>query len=310
MIPTAYSKNESALHDLVDEFRSAIRTISGEYIGKAQNGDTYLNDLSTLLPLLMNGELEWCGFSSWCRFPVKSTKNSRNEAVVKFIEREVAANKRDGGEADCGRAHSQKALATSVTPLLPPSHSNRAITVLSPPPTHSNRATTVPPPPSSHSNSATTVPPPPPSNSNRATTMPPSASHSHRATARASTLAGHHHHHLCVLVFLRSSTLSNLVCVEKLHFLFRSIPLSCRYTSPSSGLVGSVLAANEGRVSTVSDFFFGAFKQLKQDDSTVSSSKPRNDSLLQQVNSLRQELQLLASNRPITIVTGDRSSYS
>ncbi|KAG8380773.1 hypothetical protein BUALT_Bualt06G0050900 [Buddleja alternifolia] len=70
MIPTAFSNDKSELHDLVHEFRSAIRTINGEYIGKAQSGDTYVNDLSTLLPPLMNGELEWCGFSSWCRFPV------------------------------------------------------------------------------------------------------------------------------------------------------------------------------------------------------------------------------------------------
>lgn len=77
------------------------------------------------------------------------------------------------------------------------------------------------------------------------------------------------------------------------------------------GLVGSVLA-KEGRLSNVSDFFSGAFKivykQLKQDDSTTSRPKPRNDSLMQQVSSLREELQLLASNRSVTIVTGDRSA--
>ncbi|CAA2984322.1 Hypothetical predicted protein [Olea europaea subsp. europaea] len=77
-----------------------------------------------------------------------------------------------------------------------------------------------------------------------------------------------------------------------------------------AGLVGSVLA-KEGRTSNVSDFFSGAFKivlkQLKQDDSSTSNSKPRNDSLLQQVNSLRQELQLLASNRSVTIVTSSNS---
>ncbi|KAG8365861.1 hypothetical protein BUALT_Bualt17G0015900 [Buddleja alternifolia] len=90
-----------------------------------------------------------------------------------------------------------------------------------------------------------------------------------------------------------------------------ALPLGKLTLIVGAGLVGSVLAAKEGRVSTVSDFFSGAFKivfkQLKQDDSTVSSSKPKNDSLLQQVNSLRQELQLLASNRSVTIVTGDRS---
>ncbi|KAL8487422.1 hypothetical protein ACS0TY_023918 [Phlomoides rotata] len=78
-----------------------------------------------------------------------------------------------------------------------------------------------------------------------------------------------------------------------------------------AGLVGSVLA-KEGRASSFSDFFSGAFKitlkQLKQDDKTTSSSKPRNDSLMQQVNSLREELQLLASNRSVTIVTGRSAS--
>ncbi|KAE8023716.1 hypothetical protein FH972_009384 [Carpinus fangiana] len=73
-----------------------------------------------------------------------------------------------------------------------------------------------------------------------------------------------------------------------------------------AGLLGSVLA-KEGRVSTVSDFVSGAFKivlrQIRQDDSPPSANKPRSDSLMAQVNSLRQELQLLASNAPITIVT-------
>ncbi|XP_051122581.1 uncharacterized protein LOC127245628 [Andrographis paniculata] len=77
-----------------------------------------------------------------------------------------------------------------------------------------------------------------------------------------------------------------------------------------AGVLGSVLA-KEGRMPSVSDFFSGAFKiglkQLKQDDSKTSTSKPRTDALMQQVNSLREELQLLASNRSITIVTGDRS---
>ncbi|XP_042053376.1 uncharacterized protein LOC121798438 [Salvia splendens] len=78
-----------------------------------------------------------------------------------------------------------------------------------------------------------------------------------------------------------------------------------------AGLVGSVLA-KEGRMPNVSDVFSGAFKivfkQLKQDGPAASRPKPRNDSLMQQVNSLREELQLLASNRSVTIVTGERSA--
>ncbi|KAK6160423.1 hypothetical protein DH2020_003804 [Rehmannia glutinosa] len=90
-----------------------------------------------------------------------------------------------------------------------------------------------------------------------------------------------------------------------------ALPLGKLTLIVGAGIVGSVLA-KEGRVSNVSDFFSGAFKivmkQLRQDDSKASSSKPRNDSLMQQVNSLREELQLLASNRSVTIVTGDRSA--
>ncbi|KAL0357746.1 UNVERIFIED_CONTAM: putative DNA primase large subunit [Sesamum calycinum] len=89
-----------------------------------------------------------------------------------------------------------------------------------------------------------------------------------------------------------------------------ALPLGKLTLIVGAGLVGSVLA-KEGRRGNVSDFLSGAFKvvykQLKQDDSTASSSKPKNDSLMQQVNSLRQELQLLASSRSVTIVTGERS---
>lgn len=89
-----------------------------------------------------------------------------------------------------------------------------------------------------------------------------------------------------------------------------ALPLGKLTLLVGAGLVGSVLA-KEGRLPGVPDFFSGAFKivlkQLNKEDSTTSSSKPKNDSLLQQVNSLRQELQLLASSRSVTIVTGDRS---
>ncbi|KAH0878624.1 hypothetical protein HID58_066018 [Brassica napus] len=73
------------------------------------------------------------------------------------------------------------------------------------------------------------------------------------------------------------------------------------------GLVGSVLA-KDGSLPVVSSLVSGAFKivfkQLKQEE----PSKSRNDTaLVAQVNSLRHELQLLASNRPITIVTTEGS---
>ncbi|KAA0039818.1 B-zip transcription factor [Cucumis melo var. makuwa] len=71
-------------------------------------------------------------------------------------------------------------------------------------------------------------------------------------------------------------------------------------------IVGSVLA-KEGRLPYVQDFVSGAFKialrRISRDDSSTSKSKPHNDSLMAQVKSLREELQMLASNRQMTIVT-------
>ncbi|XP_019249077.1 PREDICTED: uncharacterized protein LOC109228394 [Nicotiana attenuata] len=92
-----------------------------------------------------------------------------------------------------------------------------------------------------------------------------------------------------------------------------ALPLGKLTILVGAGIVGSVLA-KEGRLPNVSDFFSGAFKialkQIRQDNSTNSTPKPKNDSLMQQVNSLRQELQLLASNRSVTIVTSSGSGTS
>ncbi|KAJ9176156.1 hypothetical protein P3X46_011498 [Hevea brasiliensis] len=85
-----------------------------------------------------------------------------------------------------------------------------------------------------------------------------------------------------------------------------ALPLGKLTILVGAGIIGSVLA-KEGRLSNVSDLVSGAFKiafkQIRQDDSTSSIGKPHNDSLMAQVNSLRQELQMLASNRSVTIVT-------
>ncbi|CAH2034038.1 unnamed protein product [Thlaspi arvense] len=85
-----------------------------------------------------------------------------------------------------------------------------------------------------------------------------------------------------------------------------ALPLGKLTILIGAGLVGSVLA-KEGGLPDVSNLVSGAFKmvfrQLKQEESTKSTSKPRDDILVAQVSSLRRELQLLASNRPITIVT-------
>ncbi|KAK4779615.1 hypothetical protein SAY87_015721 [Trapa incisa] len=73
-----------------------------------------------------------------------------------------------------------------------------------------------------------------------------------------------------------------------------------------AGVVGSVLA-KEGSLPSVSDLFSGAFKLvlkgIKQDESAKLVKKPHNEFLMAQVNSLREELQMLASSRPVTIVT-------
>lgn len=88
-----------------------------------------------------------------------------------------------------------------------------------------------------------------------------------------------------------------------------ALPLGKLTIIIGAGLVGSVLA-KEGRIPGVGDLLSGASKVLKlinNDEKTSSSPKPRNDSLMAQVNSLRQELQLLASNRHVTIVTSTSS---
>ncbi|XP_058761577.1 uncharacterized protein LOC131634971 [Vicia villosa] len=72
-----------------------------------------------------------------------------------------------------------------------------------------------------------------------------------------------------------------------------------------AGLVGSVMA-KEGRLPDVSGLVSGAFKvvlrQLKSSDPTPTVKKPHNDALLAQVDSLRQELQLLARDRQPFII--------
>ncbi|KAJ8648911.1 hypothetical protein MRB53_001934 [Persea americana] len=75
------------------------------------------------------------------------------------------------------------------------------------------------------------------------------------------------------------------------------------------GILGSVLA-QEGRFSKVSDFLSGAFKIVlkhSNQDDTPTTRKPKNDSVLDQIDRIRQEMQHLASSRSVTIITGRRS---
>ncbi|KAI4384226.1 hypothetical protein MLD38_002409 [Melastoma candidum] len=85
-----------------------------------------------------------------------------------------------------------------------------------------------------------------------------------------------------------------------------ALPLGKLTLLVGAGFVGSVLA-NEGGASGIRDILSGAFKivikGISQDDKPTKPVKSHSDSLLAQVNNLRQELQMLASNRPMTIVT-------
>ncbi|KAH9311835.1 hypothetical protein KI387_026870, partial [Taxus chinensis] len=75
-------------------------------------------------------------------------------------------------------------------------------------------------------------------------------------------------------------------------------------------VAGSVLVS-EGRISRVSDFFSGALKVVLKhlkDDGSSSKETSADSSLMAQVNSLRQELNLLVSTRPITVVAGNSHS--
>ncbi|XP_042421897.1 uncharacterized protein LOC122009700 [Zingiber officinale] len=78
-----------------------------------------------------------------------------------------------------------------------------------------------------------------------------------------------------------------------------------------AGIIGTFLA-KDGQFPDVTKLFSGAFKivtrHLQQDkDNSRSTSKPQTDSLLAQVNTLREELQILASSRSVTIVTSGGS---
>lgn len=90
-----------------------------------------------------------------------------------------------------------------------------------------------------------------------------------------------------------------------------AIPIGKLTIIIGAGLIGSALS-KEGGLSDVTSFLSGTFKivtkHLQHDKgSSTSTSKPNTDSLLSQINTLRQELQLAASSRSVTIVTGSRS---
>ncbi|PWA17906.1 hypothetical protein CTI12_AA630210 [Artemisia annua] len=89
-----------------------------------------------------------------------------------------------------------------------------------------------------------------------------------------------------------------------------SLPVGKLAIIIGAGLVGSVFA-NRGFISGAHDLYSGANKVLKllsNDGKSGSRPKPsNNNSLMAQVNNLRQELQLLASNQQVSIVTSTKS---
>ncbi|XP_052729287.1 uncharacterized protein LOC108327145 isoform X3 [Vigna angularis] len=91
-----------------------------------------------------------------------------------------------------------------------------------------------------------------------------------------------------------------------------ALPLGKLTILIGAGIVGSVIA-KEGSLPDVSGLVSGAFKvvlkQFKSSDPAPAVKKlPHNDALMAQVNSLRQELQLLARDRSITIVNSSGTS--
>lgn len=65
------AEGEQEYPDLVGCLRKSIRKINSNYVEKLQKGgDRYLYSLQKAMELVSRGEVEFCSFSSWCRFPV------------------------------------------------------------------------------------------------------------------------------------------------------------------------------------------------------------------------------------------------
>ncbi|KAK6138529.1 hypothetical protein DH2020_027732 [Rehmannia glutinosa] len=63
--------DDQEFHGLVRKLRNSIWMIDDDYITESQSGYSYLNDVNKFHSLITKGhEVEWCSFSSWCRFPV------------------------------------------------------------------------------------------------------------------------------------------------------------------------------------------------------------------------------------------------
>ncbi|MCD7465917.1 hypothetical protein HAX54_002132 [Datura stramonium] len=56
--------------DLVYQLRSAIRKINSDYTKILENGQEFMKHMGKLVELFSKGEVEFCNFTSWCRFPM------------------------------------------------------------------------------------------------------------------------------------------------------------------------------------------------------------------------------------------------
>ncbi|XAR50296.1 Vinorine synthase [Bertholletia excelsa] len=70
-VATAVSPLETpkTYHGLVTQLRTAIKKMDGEYVKSLMSGNAYLEYLRRMSEPVARGEVEFCSFSSWCRFP-------------------------------------------------------------------------------------------------------------------------------------------------------------------------------------------------------------------------------------------------
>ncbi|GFP91311.1 vinorine synthase [Phtheirospermum japonicum] len=64
------SSGGGEFHEVVSKLRSAIRRVDEDYITKSMGQGGLLDDLNQFGGMLMTGQVEMFGFTSWCRFPV------------------------------------------------------------------------------------------------------------------------------------------------------------------------------------------------------------------------------------------------
>ncbi|OMO93569.1 Transferase [Corchorus olitorius] len=66
----AEMEQDSSNHLLVSQMRNSIRKIDINYVKMLQDGDMYLKSMKMASEQFSKSEVEFCNFTSWCRFPV------------------------------------------------------------------------------------------------------------------------------------------------------------------------------------------------------------------------------------------------